>query len=102
MGFEVADEAARLEELKAIDSDIEGMSQYDKYEMGLSIEDGSDSDSDGLTDKEEIEIYDSDPLKASTAVDFVDLEHQQIQQLLVILIFLVLVLDVLLEHKIKS
>lgn len=69
MGFEVADEAARLEELKAIDSDIEGMSQYDKYEMGLSIEDGSDSDSDGLTDKEEIEIYDSDPLKASTAGD---------------------------------
>lgn len=69
MGFEVTDEGTRIEELKSVDSDIEGMTQYDKYEMGLSIEDGADSDGDGLTDKEEIETYNSDPLKASTAGD---------------------------------
>ena len=50
-------------------SDIEGMSKLDKRNMGLLIEDGSDSDGDGLTDKAEIEEYKSDPLKASTAGD---------------------------------
>lgn len=57
------------EKLKNIPSDIEGMSQYDKKEMGLFVSDGSDTDGDGLTDKEEIEIYGSDPLKSSTAGD---------------------------------
>ncbi len=50
-------------------SDIANMSKYDKFVMGLSIEDGSDSDNDGLTDKEELEIYNSDPTKLSTAGD---------------------------------
>ncbi len=50
-------------------SDIEGMTMQDKYDMGLSPYEGSDSDMDGLTDKEEIEVYHSDPLKASTADD---------------------------------
>lgn len=57
------------EKLKDIPSDIEGMSQYDKKEMGLFISDGSDTDGDGLTDKEEIEVYNSNPLKSSTAGD---------------------------------
>ncbi|MBO4899211.1 MAG: hypothetical protein J5509_02880 [Lachnospiraceae bacterium] len=57
------------ETLKDKPSDIEGMSQYDKYAMDLAIEDGSDTDMDGLTDKEEIEVYGSDPHKASTADD---------------------------------
>lgn len=56
-------------DLKNIPSDIEGMSQYDKAAMGLDEEDGSDTDGDGLTDKEEIEIYGSNPLKTSTAGD---------------------------------
>lgn len=50
-------------------SDIKGMTKWEKYQQGLSTEDGSDSDNDGLTDKEEIEVYHSDPLKKSTAGD---------------------------------
>lgn len=57
------------EELKAQPSDIEGMTKYDKYSMGLSTSDGADSDLDGLTDKEEIEIHGSDPTLPSTAED---------------------------------
>ena len=37
--------------------------------MGLSTEDGSDTDGDGLTDKEEIETYHTDPLKVQTSGD---------------------------------
>ena len=58
--------------LKEEASDIEGMTKYDKYKMGLSPRDGSDSDGDGLTDKEEIEVYGSDPLKKSTSGDLYD------------------------------
>ena len=61
------DEEAYYDNLKSEASDIDGMSKYDKYEMGLMVADGSDSDYDGLTDKEEIEKYHTDPLKASTA-----------------------------------
>lgn len=63
------DEDAYYDNLKSEASDIDGMSKYDKYEMGLMVADGSDSDYDGLTDKEEIEKYHTDPLKASTAGD---------------------------------
>lgn len=35
----------------------------------MSTDDGADSDLDGLTDKEEIEIYGSDPTKTSTSGD---------------------------------
>lgn len=59
----------KIEELKAENSDIEGMTIYDKIEKGLGSQEGSDSDGDGLTDKEEIEVYNSDPLKASTSGD---------------------------------
>lgn len=55
--------------LKKTLSDIDGLSQYDKVKMGLNEENGSDTDGDGLTDKEEIEVYGSDPLKTSTAGD---------------------------------
>jgi len=57
------------EELKNQPSDIEGMTKYDKYVMGLSTSDGADSDLDGLTDKEEIEIHGSDPTLPSTSGD---------------------------------
>ena len=60
---------AYKESLKDEASDIEGLSKYEKYEMGLDPRDGSDSDGDGLTDKEEIELYNSDPLKKSTSGD---------------------------------
>ena len=58
-----------MKELEAIPSDIEGLSQYDKYKMGLDYRMDSDSDYDGLTDKQEIEIYGTNPLLASTAGD---------------------------------
>lgn len=54
---------------KDIPSDINGMSVYDKYTMGLDYREGSDTDHDGLTDKEEIEVYNTDPLKASSSGD---------------------------------
>lgn len=59
-----------IEGLKEKASDIKGMTQYDKYMAGLNVTDGSDSDGDGLTDKQEIEEYGTDPLKASTSGDF--------------------------------
>lgn len=68
-GLEVQDEKTFANSLKGKKSDIEGLSQYDKYKMGLDYHNGSDSDHDGLTDKEEIEVYNTDPLKSSTAGD---------------------------------
>lgn len=67
--IEVGDYEVYMESLKEAPSDINGMSQYDKYKMGLDYHDGSDSDHDGLTDKEEIEVYGTDPLKSSTMDD---------------------------------
>ena len=59
----------RKEEWGKTPSDIEGMTKLDKYNAGLSVAAGSDSDGDGLTDKEELEVYHSDPLKVSSAGD---------------------------------
>jgi len=67
--IEVSNYDEYTETLKEVASDIEGMSQYDKLQMGLDYRDGSDTDHDGLTDKEEIEVYGSDPLSSSTAGD---------------------------------
>ena len=50
-------------------SDIEGLTKLEKYNMGLNPENNSDTDGDGLSDKDEIEKYSSDPLKRSTAGD---------------------------------
>lgn len=61
-----------LESLKNQASDIDGYSKYDKVLLGLSPEDGYDSDGDGLSDKEEIELYHSNPLKKSTSGDLYD------------------------------
>ena len=65
----VEDYEEYVKTLKEVPSDIEGMSQYDKYAMGLDYRTGSDTDKDGLSDKEEIEVYGSDPLKASSSGD---------------------------------
>lgn len=51
------------------EQDIEGLTVRQKLDMGLSTEDGSDTDGDGLTDKEEIETYHTDPLKVQTSGD---------------------------------
>lgn len=51
------------------ESDIVGYSKLDKYEMGLSTFDNSDTDGDGISDKEEIEVYHTDPLKISSSGD---------------------------------
>jgi len=69
IGMQVGDYDVYMESQKNVASDISGMSVYDKYVMGLETQEGSDSDYDGLTDKEEIEIYGTDPLAASTAGD---------------------------------
>lgn len=69
MGLSVPSEEDYLDYLKSEESDIEGMSKYEKREMGLDPSDGSDTDMDGLTDREEIEVYGTDPLLASTAGD---------------------------------
>ncbi len=51
-------------------SEIEGWTIRDKYEAGLLSDEGEpDTDHDGLTDKQEIEVYGSNPLKKSTADD---------------------------------
>lgn len=57
------------EEKETTQSDIEGLTIAQKEELGLRWEDGSDSDWDGISDKDEIEIYNSDPTKTSTAGD---------------------------------
>ena len=51
-----------IEGLKDQMSEIPGMTKYDKYEMGLDPE-NDDTDGDGLTDNQELNIYHSDPLK---------------------------------------
>ena len=62
-------DAAEDEKLKTVTSDIEGMSLYDKKVAGLVLVDGSDTDLDGLSDKDEIEKYGTDPLLTSTSGD---------------------------------
>ncbi len=74
--FETSDKASLVytideEVFKNTESDIEGYSLYDKMEAGLDVEDESDTDGDGLTDKEEIEKYGTDPLKMSTSGDLI-------------------------------
>lgn len=69
LGYMVFSEKDYEKKMKDTSSDIRGMSKYDKIQKGLQADDNSDSDYDGLTDKEEIEKYGSDPLRASTAGD---------------------------------
>lgn len=57
-------------------SDIVGLSRLDKYKMGLNPNDNSDTDGDGLSDKDEIEKYSSNPLKRSTAGDLYTDEYK--------------------------
>ena len=52
MGMEVTSFDEYMKTQKDVPSDIEGLSVYDKYTMGLQRQDGSDSDYDGLTDKD--------------------------------------------------
>lgn len=68
-GIKVDDFDKFMQTKKNTASDVKGLSQYDKYKMGLDYRNGSDSDKDGLTDKQEIEVYKTDPLKESTAGD---------------------------------
>ncbi len=63
------DEAKMVEYYKETPSEIEGMTMYDKMQMGLEPE-RDDTDRDGLTDNEELNVYGSDPKAASTAGDF--------------------------------
>ena len=60
-----------IEVWKTEASDIDGLTKYEKYQKGLSLEDDSDTDGDGLSDKEELEVYKTDPLKISSSGDAV-------------------------------
>ncbi len=55
--------------LKATPSDLEGKTQWDKVQMGLEYQDDSDTDNDRISDKDELEVYGTDPLLSSTAGD---------------------------------
>jgi len=48
---------------------IEGLTKQEASDMGLRNYGEGDTDLDGLSDKEEIEVYNSDPLKMSTSGD---------------------------------
>ena len=68
--YDVTDKIKKQEEKMAQEpSDIEGWSNLDKHKAGLLTYDGSDTDGDGLTDKEEIEVYNTDPKAKSTSGD---------------------------------
>ena len=67
--FNPIDMSKKEAEMASEQSDIKGWTKLDKHKVGLQIQDGSDTDGDGLTDKEEIEEYGSDPTKKSTAGD---------------------------------
>ena len=56
------------EALKEKPSEIDGMSMYDKEQAGMSPF-SLDSDNDGLSDKDEVEVYKSNPTSKSTAGD---------------------------------
>lgn len=60
---------ALLQQWANTPSDIAGMTKLDKYNAGLAVANGSDTDADGLTDKEELEQYHTDPLKVSSSGD---------------------------------
>lgn len=65
---EIDYEAENERILKSQPSEIEGMTRYDKAQAGLSPY-LSDTDMDGLSDKDELEIG-SNPTKASTSGDY--------------------------------
>ena len=52
-----------------VPSDIDGLTIREKISKGMVPYKDSDTDNDGLTDKEEIEVYHTDPLKASSSGD---------------------------------
>ncbi len=62
------DQTEYIEQVLNQQSDIEGLTVEQKLEAGLDAHNGSDTDGDGLTDAQEIELG-SDPLKFSTAGD---------------------------------
>ena len=55
--------------LDGIPSDFANMTKYDKLAAGLLPDDNSDSDNDGLTDWDEVNVYGSNPLMISTSGD---------------------------------
>lgn len=59
---------AILEKARIVDSDLDGLSNTEEKTLGTNP-DKSDSDSDGLLDKDEMNIYKTDPLKADTDGD---------------------------------
>lgn len=66
---EVFDKEEEEVRAKETPSDITGMSVYDKVFAGMLPWNDSDSDRDGLTDKEELEVYGTDPLNADSVGD---------------------------------
>jgi hypothetical protein len=57
-----------IKELTVTDSDLDGLTNDEEKKLGTDPE-KSDTDNDGLLDKDEINIYKTDPLKADTDGD---------------------------------
>lgn len=57
-----------IKELTVTDSDLDGLTNDEEKKLGTNPE-KSDTDNDGLLDKDEINIYKTDPLKADTDGD---------------------------------
>lgn len=66
---EVFDKEEEEVRAKETPSDITGMNVYDKVSAGMLPWNDSDTDRDGLTDKEELEVYGTDPLNADSVGD---------------------------------
>jgi len=57
-----------IKELMVTDSDLDGLTNDEEKKLGTDPN-KSDTDNDGLLDKDEINIYKTDPLKADTDGD---------------------------------
>ncbi len=53
---------------KIVDSDGDGLSDAQEMEIGTDV-DVADTDADGLSDREEIQVYDTNPLRSDTDGD---------------------------------
>jgi hypothetical protein len=59
---------AQVDGVRKTDQDLDGLSDVDEAKYGTSKE-SSDTDQDGLLDKDEITIFKTNPLKADTDGD---------------------------------
>ena len=59
---------ANLERVRLTDKDLDGLSDEEERKIGTNLE-KADSDDDGILDKDEFNIYKSNPIKSDTDGD---------------------------------